>query len=329
VRLVTTRNDQVLPEEAGRVWVDAMEPAEAVAVLCRCLPKEIELAGCQPELEHLAVQLGCWPLLLCMARGMLAAHVRLRKTLAQALTVVEHAYHKRGVVAFYVGDANERLRTVEACLEVILRSLEEGMPARYQARARYAELAVFPEDTDIPLNLLQMYWQGTGGLEEWETEEVCVHLFDLSLLLGWNLEKGTIRLHDVMRSYLIQRAGSRLPALHIRLLDVCWQEYGLTRWADLPLSETYLWQRLVSHLCQAGHQQALQTTLTDLPFVTRKVVALGVSALETDLALALASLPPGGEEHGLPPLAPLSQVIRRTVICFARFQAKQRLVACW
>jgi len=217
VRLVTTRNDQVLPEEAGRVWVDAMEPAEAVAVLCRGQPEEIELAVCQQELERLAARPGCWPLLLCMARGMLATQVRLKKNLAQALAVVEHAYHKRGVVAFYVGDETERLRTVEACLEVSLRALEEGLPARYQARARYADLAVFPPKTDIPLSVLQTFWQRTEGLEEWETEEVCVHLFDLSLLLGWDLEKGTIRLHNVVRNYLIQRAGSHLPALHGRL----------------------------------------------------------------------------------------------------------------
>ncbi len=33
-RLVTTRNDLVLPADTARVWVDAMEPGEAVTVLC-------------------------------------------------------------------------------------------------------------------------------------------------------------------------------------------------------------------------------------------------------------------------------------------------------
>jgi hypothetical protein len=34
-RLITTRNDQILPDAAKRVWVDAMESDEAMALLCR------------------------------------------------------------------------------------------------------------------------------------------------------------------------------------------------------------------------------------------------------------------------------------------------------
>jgi hypothetical protein len=44
VRLITTRNDQVLPEEAERIFVDAMEPEEAIAVLLRGLPEKIQQA---------------------------------------------------------------------------------------------------------------------------------------------------------------------------------------------------------------------------------------------------------------------------------------------
>src|SRR5262249_16273163 len=50
VRLITTRNDQVLPEEAMRVWVDAMEPEEAIAVLRRGWPEEFQQAAYQPAL---------------------------------------------------------------------------------------------------------------------------------------------------------------------------------------------------------------------------------------------------------------------------------------
>jgi hypothetical protein len=46
----------------------------------------------------------------------------------------------------------------------------------------------------------------------------------------------TIRLHDVIRSYLQKEVGAALPALHTHLLDA----YALTRWADLPEDEPYL-----------------------------------------------------------------------------------------
>lgn len=74
VRLITTRNDQVLPEETARIFVDEMESEEAVGVLCRGLPKKIEQAAYQLGLNALVKRLGSWPLLLTLANGMLVAH---------------------------------------------------------------------------------------------------------------------------------------------------------------------------------------------------------------------------------------------------------------
>ena len=93
---------------------------------------------------------------------------------------------------------------------------------------------MFPEDTDIPLETLRHYWQGTGRLAAWEVDDLCMHLHDLSLLLTCDLSANTIRLHDVMRSYLVQHVGQNLSPLHARFLDVSKQTLGLTRWADLP-----------------------------------------------------------------------------------------------
>ena len=69
MRLVTTRNDQVLPEEATRLFVDAMEPEEGIALLCRGLPEEVHHVSFQPTLLDLAKRLGYWPLLLNLANS--------------------------------------------------------------------------------------------------------------------------------------------------------------------------------------------------------------------------------------------------------------------
>jgi WD domain, G-beta repeat/APAF-1 helical domain len=220
---------------------------------------------------------------------------RLNKMPEQALALVEQAYEDRGMAAFHLGDRIERQRTVIACVDVNLRQVEAWVPSHYQ------ELAAFPEDTDIPLTTLQTYWQGTGGLHDWEVEDLCLRLSDLSLVLPWNSKQGTVRLHDVLRTYLIQRAVSHLPALHGRLLDACQQVHSLTRWTDLPRSEEYLWQHLIRHLCQAGRQEALQTTLTDLGYLTRKALYVGISALEADLMLA-STVPSAGTAEPAPSL---------------------------
>jgi WD40 repeat protein len=321
-RLITTRNDQLLPEETKRVWVDTMEPEEAMALLCQGLVEDWHRTLERPILEQVVIQqLGCWPLLVSLARGMLTNQVRrLKKTPGQALVLIKQAYEDRGMAAFHLGDRIERQRTVHACLEVNLRQLEDWMPPHYQARQRYQEMAVFPDGTDIPLATLQTYWQGTGGLQAWEVEDLCLHLSDLSLVLPWNPEQGTVRLHDVMRSYLIQRAGPHLPALHGHLLDSYQLMLRLTRWADLPQSEEYLWQHLVFHICQAGHQDALQSTLTDLCYLTRKALYMGVSALETDLLHASTVLSLGTAESA--PFLFVSLYRRMVRISYLLRQAK-------
>jgi Clp protease/NB-ARC domain len=231
VRLVTTRNDQVLPEETARIFVDAMETEEAIAVLRRGLPEEVE----QSALEALVTRLGCWPLLLTLAHGLLLDQVRYGRTMAQALEVVEHIYQQRGVTAFHLEQVNERYQTVERCLEVSLRHLEEFTLARYQAATRYQELAIFPEDMDIPIVLLRRFWQGAGGLEAWETDELCVRLHQLSLLLTCDLGKGTIRLHDVMRNYLVQCAGTKLSTLHARFSSILLEQRAI--YIDTPIDD--------------------------------------------------------------------------------------------
>lgn len=156
-RLMTTRNDLLLPQDAARVWVDAMEPAEAIMVLCQGLPEESEQATCQPALAALVTRLSCWPLLVTLAHSMLANLVRHRLSLSDALTTIAEMYRTRGVAAFRLDNTDERQRTVDACLGVSIQRLEAFTPAHYHATQRYLELAVFPEDTAIPLTTLQIF----------------------------------------------------------------------------------------------------------------------------------------------------------------------------
>jgi hypothetical protein len=122
--------------------------------------------------------------------------------------------------------------------------------------ARYQELAVFPEDVAIPLDTLEKLWGATGGLDDFDTEELCRTLYRHSLLLTFDLATRTIRLHDMIRSYLQTTLGDALPALHMHLLDA----YALKRWADLPNDEPYLWDHLAGHLVASGRLAELVAT---------------------------------------------------------------------
>jgi hypothetical protein len=50
------------------------------------------------------------------------------------------------------------------------------------------------EDTESPLTILEKLWQATGGLDDLEVEDLCVRLFDLSLLSALDLKRRVLRL---------------------------------------------------------------------------------------------------------------------------------------
>src|SRR5215472_8015962 len=52
---------------------------------------------------------------------------------------------------------------------------------------------------------LHLFWKATAGLEPWEVDDLCMQLHSLSLVQTCDLGNGTIRLHDVLRTYLLQQ----------------------------------------------------------------------------------------------------------------------------
>jgi hypothetical protein len=89
----------------------------------------------------------------------------------RGLLSLNKALDKRGLTAFDAQNAQDRAKAVSATLRVSFELLQAEQYARYQ------ELAVFPEDVNIPLATLQKLWGATGGLDEFDTEEVCRTLY--------------------------------------------------------------------------------------------------------------------------------------------------------
>ena len=253
-----------------------MQPDEAVQLLSFGLQTAAVTATGMQSLRALVTRLGEWALLLKLANGVLRDRVGRGEALANALAYLNKALDKRGLTAFDAENAQARNVAVSATLHVSFDLLHGEQYARYQ------EVAVFPEDVDIPLATLQKLWDATAGLDDFDTEELCQMLYRHSLLLNFDLATRTIRLHDVIRRYLQKAVGNTLPALHAHLLDA----YALKRWADLPGNEPYLWDRLAGHLVAAGRLEELVATVKDLRYLARKTLARTAYAAEADLAFA-------------------------------------------
>ena len=140
-RLITTRNSATLPASTHGVNVDAMKQAEAVHLLSAGLPdEEIGL------LQYLAARLGEWPFLLKLVNGTLRERVlNLNQPLSGALNYVTKALDKYGLTAFDPRNVIDRQQAVDKTIGASLENLTED------EQGRYRELAIFPEDVDIPL----------------------------------------------------------------------------------------------------------------------------------------------------------------------------------
>jgi WD40 repeat protein len=282
-RLITTRRADVLPSRAYRVDVDAMSGAEALTLLRHALPAN-ETEAQRAPLTALAARLGEWPLLLKLVNGALRERVlRHGQPLPQALGYVNKALDAKGLTHFDAREASERNAAVATTLGVSLAQLDD------KQRERLHELAVFPEDVLVPLDLVAALWKRTGGVDEIDAEDLCEWLARLSLLLSLDLTARVVRLHDVVRQFLLGRLGSRVPALHAELLNTGRPASGA--WGDLAPDAGYWWSWLFTHLRAADLHDELRRTATDLRYLVHKAQARSALAVEPDLAIACSQFP--------------------------------------
>lgn len=261
-RLITTRNFEIAAE-ATRVEVDEMTPAEAVRVLSSRIAVETDD---QTALRELAHRLGEWPLLLAMANAALRQRVERRDSVAGALRFVTQKLEQQGVTAFDQHDPNARSHALRSTIELSLSQLDAD------ARARYELLAIFPEDTHIPIAQAARLW----SCASFAAEELVQRFDDLSLLT-LNLKTARFELHDVLRSFALGQLQDAAAA-HRRLAE---------SWVDpYRLPDDYAWRWLAYHLVGGAKRDRLRELLLDFGWLTKKLDATDASALLADLQYA-------------------------------------------
>ena len=165
--------------------------------------------------------------------------------------------NEEGLTAFDKENSESRSQAVEATLAVSLKALDED------ECAHYFELAIFPEDIDIPLKVLEKLWNKTNNFSSYRVKRLCTKLYNMSLLQTYDTKNDSIKLHDVMREYLMSKQKEKLPLLHSQFLEA----FKIEKWADLPEEETYLWRYLSYHLVGAGRKEELRKLLLDFNWI--------------------------------------------------------------
>jgi WD40 repeat protein len=263
IRLVTTRIDSVLPEKAVAQKVDAMQGSEALSLLSGGLPQD-QATRERASLQSLAARLGEWPLLLKIVNGFLRNRALGGEPVPVALAGANKRLDAKGLTVFDAGEEAQRADAVARTIGVSLDLLSET------EQERFVELGAFPEDADIPVGVVGRLWAETGGLADFETEDLLGKLFDLSLLLERDLGQGFLRLHDTLRHFLRDRAGKeRLIALHKALVTSL---DGAGAATD-ERTRRYFYRRLTHHLDEAGEREKLDALLLDPAWLKAKLDA--------------------------------------------------------
>ncbi len=260
-----------------------MRIGEAVKLLAAGFENDSDRLGLDDELCALAATLGEWPLLLKLANGALQNRVANGDSFRDALDFIKADMEENGLTAFDSEIEEERNRAVSITLGVSFKLLKESDPARFK------ELAVFPEDVDIPLATVEKFWAATGELSRVNSQKLCARLHSLSLLLKFSLKEKRIRLHDVIRKYLIEQQRDRLPEIHAQLLTAH-HPFTLSPlhpvWSEMPDDEPYLWDHLAFHLIGAGRGDELVATVKDWRYLAKKTLLKKSLSVEGDLVKA-------------------------------------------
>jgi hypothetical protein len=102
-------------------------------------------------------------------------------------------------------------------------------------------------------------------------------LFGLSLLLDLNLTTRRIRIHDVIRAYLREQAGSEAIWQLNEALVEAYRERSPRGWATGP-DDGYFFTYLLWHLADARREHEVRSLLLDWRWIEAKLRAAGIGA---------------------------------------------------
>ena len=278
--LVTTRDASQLPNTAS-LAVDAMASEESLELLLSniCHSQDLDPEGKDAALS-LVKQLGNWPLLLKLVNRHIFERHQQRHDLLSAIKHTHKRLQRKGLQAFRDSSQLERHQAAKIVLESSLELLDTAADATPE---HFYSLAIFPDDTAIPLSQLALCWR----CDEDEAEDICLELEQRSFFQSYSTEY--VYLHDVMRQLIRERLGGEDIA---KAQDNYLQALlpNSKQWQDLAPKNSYAWQQLAHHLIEARRTEELSALLLDPDFQENKLHYLNLQSLLEDYALLIQHL---------------------------------------
>ncbi len=280
--LFTTRNRALLPGFCHVIDLDKLSEEDSCKLLC---PSSTPLtSGAPTKLRALAAKVRGWPVLIMLIRAHLRYLTELGESLDNAARYVCEKLDEAGPDSF---SEPGRSRSIAQIIDMSLNALNP------EDRERLLDLAIFPEDLDIPNSTVAKLW----NLPRLQVVDVCLRLRNHHLVeipsqpLANN---SAIRLHDVVRTDLRTRFRERIPFGTRKLLEG--HGLSLTKFAEnLPRQADelgdYITKYLPTHLIEIEEWDALNQTLCDFGYLRKRSLLGEVYELEQEIEHALEVVP--------------------------------------
>ena len=171
-------------------------------------------------------------------------------------------------------------------------------------RDRYFELAIFPEDAEVPVEAVCTFWRHTGRMEHQTSEDLLLRLHRRALLI--RSEDGRqISFHDLQHDFLRLNIPSLVDG-NAALVDA-YRAVAPSGWASGP-DDGYFFQHLPQHLAAADRNDELGALLCNYDWLVAKLRATNVTALLADYDLVWQD----------PDLALIQQALRLSIPALVR-----------
>ena len=156
---------------------------------------------------------------------------------------------------------------------------------------KFLDFGIFPEDTDIPQAILEMFWSScdTGGLKcsARQARNILNDLEKRSLIQKGPSHEGkkTYRVHDLLLDFT---RGKRLQCGHgirdiqAEFLKTLRRQCVGGDWPNFPEDNVYLFTYLPYHLCSAEKHEDLLHLFFDFKWLQRKVEVTSLASLISD-----------------------------------------------
>jgi hypothetical protein len=252
--LITTRDASLISSlDAQECSLDTFEFSDSMALLSDWSGDSV----LPTEAQHVIRECGNLPLALALC-GAMRRDGALWSDLLDALRQADLSFIEKQIPSYPYS-------TIMRAIKVSVDTLQHDQASRYQ------ELAVFPEDREIPESVVCRLWGQTANCTLRYVRWLLSHLERKGLVrLEGEESSRRVRLHDLQHDYL-RMALAHLDGLHNELL----MAYNPERmpWYQIP-DDGYLYYTLAYHLREAGRREEASMLLLTAPKWLKQITIL-------------------------------------------------------